>query len=94
MQFIVRGLTQDLADEVRRTGLSPGYGQIEKKAPAVSRGGLFDTCAVSAVDSAQRGNKVASVALVAPPRLAAPKSLLLTRITPGADLCQGTAPTA
>ena len=26
MQFIVRGLTQELADEVRRTGLSPGYG--------------------------------------------------------------------
>jgi Protein of unknown function (DUF1203) len=26
MQFIVRGLTQDLADEVRRTGVSPGYG--------------------------------------------------------------------
>lgn len=26
MLFIVRGMTQDLADEVRRTGLSPGYG--------------------------------------------------------------------
>ena len=26
MQFIVRGLMQDLADEVRRTGVSPGYG--------------------------------------------------------------------
>lgn len=26
MQFMVRGLTQALADEVRRTGLSPGYG--------------------------------------------------------------------
>ena len=26
MQFIVRGLTQDLANEVRRTGISPGYG--------------------------------------------------------------------
>jgi hypothetical protein len=26
MRFTVRGLTQGLADEVRRTGLSPGYG--------------------------------------------------------------------
>lgn len=26
MRFIVRGLTQELADEVRRTGLSPGNG--------------------------------------------------------------------
>ena len=26
MQFTVRGLTQELADEVRRTGSSPGYG--------------------------------------------------------------------
>ena len=26
MQFTVRGLTQELADEVRRTGASPGYG--------------------------------------------------------------------
>ena len=26
MRFIVRGLTQELTDEVRRTGLSPGYG--------------------------------------------------------------------
>jgi len=26
MQFMVRGLAQELADEVRRTGLSPGYG--------------------------------------------------------------------
>lgn len=26
MNFIVHGLTQELADEVRRTGVSPGYG--------------------------------------------------------------------
>ena len=26
MEFIVRGVTQEIADEVRRTHLSPGYG--------------------------------------------------------------------